>query len=66
MLDVVMLAIGLGFFEALKGCRRSARPLALYSVSADIHCALIQFSDPVTLTATFEKKMCTGASSALL
>ena len=39
---------------------------ALYSGSAEVHCALIQFSDPVILTATLEKKMCTGASSAML
>ena len=45
---------------------RKRRTSILPKGPSDVHCALIQFSDPVTLTVTFEKKMCTGVSSALL
>jgi len=77
--DLLLLA-GAGVFLALAASPLAAlaqtaprdAPLKIGTIgagregSSDVHCALIQFFDPVSLTATFEKKKCTGVSSALL
>jgi hypothetical protein len=45
--------------------QKRCRPSTFAARHSNVHCASTQFSDPVTLTATFEKKTWSGLSPSL-